>query len=215
MDLDREFQTELGNRKSLIYVLEGINKSGKTALARRLFKKNPGSMYLKGNFGSGNDSGGGASKRRGRLHVPDASGDDGWRETSRLYDDCLFMLNLIHGFVRNGRTMIIDGFYPSQVAYSYLNGRDQMDSGLLTSIDAHLADVHGDETTLIWCRANKATLEDRFRNDDEDRARVEEIDELNRRYARIFDSLRVPWMSYDTSMRDLFFHAGGHEDRAL
>ena len=182
INLDYKFKTELEKRNSQIYVIEGIDKSGKTTLAHELLRANHNSVYMKGNF-----------KPR----------DSSTKSLEQLYDNYFFVLQQMNSFVKHGKTLILDRFFPSEMAYSYLRGKDNIDSGFLKSIDSYIADIYGDKLTIILCQADKITLEDRFLRDNENHASINDINELSRRYSRIFDSLQSPWMSYDTSAPNL------------
>lgn len=95
---------------------------------------------------------------------------------------------------------IFDRAYPTEMVYSIKRGYDALSEPELLKLDTKLADGN---TLLIYCEADPDVIAKRFLTDNEEFAKIEDIERLLERYNIFLTKTKLPYIRIN-SLTDRF-----------
>lgn len=158
----------------MIFIIEGIDKSGKSTVIKDLIKEFDGAVVFKLYNKPKNSS------EREREKV--------WIAYTELFHQATIL-------AEEGKTVIFDRAYPSELVYSVKRGYDafynndwwKMDEGLVEAV------------TLVYCEAPVEVLKKRFVDTQETDLDFNELEKILERYNKFIETTKLDTIVLDTT----------------
>jgi thymidylate kinase len=158
----------------MLIIIEGMDKCGKSTLGEYLLKNLPKSFMMKN-----------GSK-------PKDGSEEEMMKIIKAYNtmlDCYFN----HCTDCN---MIFDRFLLSEFVYCYKRGYESYNNKHLQSIK-RLLEESKDDVVMIYCWSNIQEIKNNFVKDKEDYVKVEEVENLRKRYDKFIKKFNLKVLTYN------------------
>lgn len=96
-------------------------------------------------------------------------------------------------------TLILDRFFPSQAVYSYLRGKDEMESVFIQELDNECADLG---FIYVWLNTNAEELERRFDLRGDEHIKRDQLADLSERYEIFWNKTNMQKIRINTMEKD-------------
>jgi len=157
----------------MIFIIEGVDKSGKSTLAERVAKEFPGIM----------------------LKITDKPENDSEEERDKIKRHYLRIIDFLNNNV--GINVILDRFYPSEICYSIKRGYEAGLDGFYSRLETELKKF---DYLILFCHPGKKTIEDRITKEPDGYVSKKENLDILRRYENFFgEPKRLNVLKVDTS----------------
>lgn len=160
----------------MILIIEGIDKAGKSSVISDIRDLQKDAIVFK---------------------LANKPKDGSIEQLNRVYVAYVELFAQAVRLSNEGRLIIFDRAYPSEMVYSVKRGYDALlDSPKWRKFDKVLSNEHA---LVIYCYAPKEIIEKRFETDKEEFMSVKEIDEFTTRYEHFLGITELPYIKVDST----------------
>ena len=157
-------------QKRKVIILEGVDKTGKSTMAEKLLKATPCSILIKHN-------------RRELDNIKQV-----------FTDMCLILRN-----IPGNAPIILDRFYPSQMVYSILRGKEDLHNIFYKVLEQDMLAHPTLKFEIVYCTAEDDIIRQRFYRDKEEYTKAGSIKMLLDRYEYFLKETKLKVHIYDTT----------------
>lgn len=147
----------------MIFIIEGIDKAGKSTLINELAREYPGIV----------------------MKIVDRPRNSAYQEREKIKNYYTVVMNTL--VLNKGKNFILDRYYPSEICYSPKRGYEAKEDPFFLILEKDLKRKFGNDILFVFCNPGQDEIGKRFGKEPDDHVSLDEALEILERYEEFFD----------------------------